>query len=144
MKTQTPPRTIAALLAAMLILPSCGSTPAQEGLDIIAGPEHISTGIAPVNAPFRTISFTRPAFPERSITVSIPEEASSSDPAAATTSAIQQAIDEMSAHGGGTVIIPDGHWTTGRICLKSNVNLHLSKGCTLNFSGRIKDYLPAV
>lgn len=144
MRPQTPPRTIAALLAAMLILPSCGSTPAQEGLDIIAGPEHMSTGIAPVNAPFRTISFTRPAFHERSITVSIPEEASSSDPAAATTSAIQQAIDEMAAHGGGTVIIPDGHWTTGRICLKSNVNLHLSEGCVLNFSGRIKDYLPAV
>ena len=99
---------------------------------------------APVNAPFRTISFSRPAFPERSITVSIPEEASSSDLTAATTSAIQQAIDGISAQGGGTVIIPEGDWTTGRICLKSNVNLHLSKGCILNFSGRIKDYLPAV
>ncbi len=60
------------------------------------------------------------------------------------TRAIQKAIDKMSARGGGTVVIPRGVWTTGRIELKSNVNLHLAKGAELHFSGQVADYLPAV
>lgn len=41
------------------------------------------------------------------------------------TAAIQRAIDETSAHGGGTVVIPSGVYDVGAITLKSNVNLHL-------------------
>ena len=37
------------------------------------------------------------------------------------TKAIQAAIDKMSAKGGGTVVIPDGQWLSGRIMLKSGV-----------------------
>ena len=37
-----------------------------------------------------------------------------------------------------------GVWRTGRLILKSNVNLHLSEGAELRFSGNIIDYLPAV
>lgn len=60
------------------------------------------------------------------------------------TQLIQKAIDRMSGKGGGTVEIPKGTWTTGRIVLKSNVNLRLAKGAELHFSGQVKDYLPAV
>ncbi len=57
---------------------------------------------------------------------------------------IQTAIDRMSRQGGGTVIVPDGQWTSGRIELKSGVCLHLSDSAVLTFSGRISDYQPAV
>lgn len=50
----------------------------------------------------------------------------------------------MSCRGGGTVVVPPGVWRTGRLILKSNVNLHLSEGAELRFSGNIIDYLPAV
>jgi polygalacturonase len=35
-------------------------------------------------------------------------------------------------------------WLTGKVHLKSNVNLHVAKGATLLFSERPADYLPAV
>ena len=60
------------------------------------------------------------------------------------TRAIQKAIDRMNRQGGGTVLVPAGVWNTGRIELKSNVNLHLAEGAELHFSGNIKDYQPAV
>ncbi len=41
------------------------------------------------------------------------------------TKAIQQAIDETSEKGGGTVIVPRGDFDTGAITLKDNVNLCL-------------------
>jgi DNA sulfur modification protein DndE len=54
--------------------------------------------------------------------------------------AINQAIDECSAQGGGTVLIPEGFWLSGPIVIKSNVNLHLSKGALLQFSDNYDDY----
>src|SRR5690606_29122247 len=53
-------------------------------------------------------------------------------------------IDEVSAKGGGTGVVPKGIWKTGRIILKSNVNLHFADGAELHFSGDIRDYLPVV
>ena len=50
------------------------------------------------------------------------------------TAAIQKAIDECNANGGGTVQIPNGLWLTGPIVLKSNVNLNLATGATLLFT----------
>ncbi|MBA4138188.1 MAG: glycoside hydrolase [Opitutus sp.] len=47
--------------------------------------------------------------------------------------AITQAIAAANAAGGGRVVIPAGEWFTGAIHLKSNVNLHVSKGATLKF-----------
>ncbi len=60
------------------------------------------------------------------------------------TLAISNAIQKASEIGGGTVFVPKGEWITGKIHLKSNVNLHLEKGATLLFSGTPDDYLPAV
>lgn len=40
--------------------------------------------------------------------------------------------------------MPPGHGLTGRVELKSNINLRISDGATLEFSGSVKDYLPVV
>lgn len=60
------------------------------------------------------------------------------------TEAIKKAIAECSKKGGGRVVVPAGTFLTGAIHLRSNVNLHVSKGATLKFSTNPKDYLPIV
>ena len=61
-----------------------------------------------------------------------------------TSKAIALAINEAYEIGGGVVVIPEGEWITGKVHLKSNVNLHLNKGAILLFSEDPEDYLPAV
>lgn len=61
-----------------------------------------------------------------------------------TSAAIASAISAANAAGSGTVVVPEGTWLTKKIHLKSNVNLHVSKGATLLFSEKPEDYLPAV
>lgn len=56
------------------------------------------------------------------------------------TKAINLAIDQCHAAGGGTVVIPKGLWLTGPIILQSHVNLHVSKGALLQFSSNYTDY----
>jgi polygalacturonase len=96
--------------------------------------------IAPVKAPFAMPEFKRPTFPNLRITI----KNGGANPGAMVTREIQNAIDEVNSKGGGMVIITTGKWHTGRISLKSNVNLHLEEGAELHFSGAIEDYLPAV
>ncbi|MEL0455724.1 glycoside hydrolase family 28 protein [Flavobacteriaceae bacterium SZ-1-7] len=96
--------------------------------------------IAKVSAPFNMPVFEKPKFPKRQINI-LDELGSSSEMA---TAAIQNAIDQLSTAGGGTVIIPKGDWKTGRIILKSNVNLHVEEGAVVHFSTNVKDYQPAV
>ena len=48
--------------------------------------------------------------------------------------AINKAIKELSKQGGGHVIVPRGVWKTGPIQLRSNIDLHLSKGAVILFS----------
>ena len=101
------------------------------------GPEAMTAEIAPIQAPFEMPQLQRPQIADRQATVAM--SASKMN-----TQAIQQAIDKMAQQGGGTVVIPAGNWQTGRIELKSGINLHLSEKATLHFSGEIKDYLPVV
>ncbi len=50
--------------------------------------------------------------------------------------AIQAAIDAAAAAGGGTVIVPAGRtYLSGSLTLKSNVELHIERGATLQASG---------
>jgi polygalacturonase len=56
------------------------------------------------------------------------------------TSYIQQAIDSISTHGGGTVYVPSGIFISGTLELKSNVNLHLETGAEIKGSPNINDY----
>ncbi|MCG2613399.1 glycosyl hydrolase family 28 protein [Terrimonas sp. NA20] len=103
------------------------------------GAHALPADIAPVKAPFPVKDFKKPLFPALTITV---RAASSSN--GKHTTAIQSAIDEVSQRNGGTVIIPKGEWYSGRIHLKSNVNLHLEDGAVIYFSGEVEDYRPAV
>jgi len=48
--------------------------------------------------------------------------------------AINKAIEDCAAKGGGTVLIPKGLWLTGPIYLKSKVRLHTEEGALVRFS----------
>ncbi len=96
--------------------------------------------IAPIEAPFEMPQLKAPVFPDRSVNL----KDLNPDTSVLVTELIQKAIDDMSAQGGGKVIVPQGIWKSGRIHLKSHVNLHLEAGAEIHFSGDIKDYLPAV
>lgn len=96
--------------------------------------------IAPVKAPFPMPLFQKPSFASRSVNIA----SRGARKGVRITKVIQAAIDEVSHKGGGTVIVPRGKWNTGRISLKSNVNLHLEEGAELHFSGEVEDYRPAV
>ncbi|MCF0069455.1 glycoside hydrolase family 28 protein [Dyadobacter sp. CY261] len=104
------------------------------------GADKLPPEIAPVKAPFPMPAFKKPVFPP--LTIKITEKGAREG--IMVTKAIQAAIDEMSKKKGGNVVVPKGIWKTGRISLKSNVNLHISEGAELHFSGEIEDYLPAV
>lgn len=56
------------------------------------------------------------------------------------TKAIQEAVDSAYRGGGGRVVIPEGIWLTGAICLKSRVELHLKKNCILLFDKNSEEY----
>ncbi len=60
------------------------------------------------------------------------------------TEAFKKAIAECAKAGGGTVLIPKGVWLTGKIHLKSNINLHVAEGAEVRFSQNHADYLPVV
>ena len=56
------------------------------------------------------------------------------------TIAIQKAINEASANGGGRVVVPAGRFITGVLTLQSNVDLHINKGAFLLGSAIRADY----
>lgn len=56
------------------------------------------------------------------------------------TAAIQRAIDDCSAGGGGVVAVPAGRYVTGTIWLKSGVELHLEHNATIKASENLADY----
>lgn len=100
----------------------------------------IPAEIEPVKAPFDMPQPVRPTFPDRRISI----RQTDAKQQRLCTRQIQKAIDKLAAKGGGTVIVPEGVWQTGRITLKSNIRLHLERGAELHFSGMVKDYLPVV
>ena len=54
--------------------------------------------------------------------------------------AIQRAIDEVAAAGGGRVSVPAGTYESGSIRLRSGVELHLEKGAMIRGGTRSEDY----
>mgnify|MGYP001942519312 CR=1 FL=1 len=60
------------------------------------------------------------------------------------TKAIAAAIEACAKAGGGRVVVPAGKFLTGPIHLRSKIELHVSEGSELIFSGRFEDYLPVV
>ena len=56
------------------------------------------------------------------------------------TKAIQAAIDDCSANGGGQVIMEGGRYLTGRIDMKSGVDLHIARDGVLLGSTNVEDF----
>ena len=111
------------------------SASAQTGVQALS-----EASIEPIQAPFDMPQLQRPAIPKRSISIT----QTGARQGSLCTKAIAKAIDRMAKKGGGTVVVPQGKWLTGRITLKSNIELRIEKGAELHFSGNINDYLPAV
>ena len=56
------------------------------------------------------------------------------------TGKLQSLIDDVSAQGGGTIVISEGTFVTGAVYLKPGVHLHLEKDGVLKGSDDIRDY----
>ncbi|MDB5246086.1 MAG: endopolygalacturonase [Segetibacter sp.] len=112
------------------------SIPFKEQVGALNLPENIE----PVKAPFAMPEFKKPTFPKLSISII----ARGAKQGLKVTKEIQATIDEVSKRGGGSAVIPKGKWNTGRISLKSNVNLRIEEGAEVYFSGEVEDYRPAV
>ncbi len=83
-----------------------------------------------------------PVFPDQSFLIT--DFGAVGDGSADCSKAIKRAIERCHKSGGGRVLVPEGDYCTGPIYLKSNVNLHLSRGARLLFSTNPKEYLPLV
>lgn len=88
----------------------------------------------------KTISSTAELPSFRDYETTIIEHGAIADGKSLNTEAINNAISACSEKGGGKVIIPEGLWITGPIQMKSNVNLHVSKGALVMFSKNLDDY----
>jgi len=95
------------------------------------------------NLPIEIKHVTPVQFPDTSVNLKVYFKQYQINPAAGTlcTEAIQAAIDELAAAGGGHIIVPRGTWKTGPIVLKSNIDLHLNKGATLLFTEDKTQYI---
>lgn len=132
-------------LSALLALSVCTAAGA-DGNDDIVDISMVGAGaVTPLGivntdeAPF-DICVCPPSFPD--VTVTLTGADISGD--GLITPAVNDIIARLSEQGGGTVVIPAGHWLSGRITLRSNVNLRIDSAAVVQFSGDIGDYLPAV
>lgn len=126
---------------AFLPIPSQGMNQSELPKVNNVGAAVLPKEIAPIKGTkFNMPQLKRPYFPELSVNI-MNKGAISSEPI---TSIVNQTIAEISNLGGGTVIIPKGKWKSGRIVLKSNVNLHLAEGAELEFPSTAEEYLPPV
>ena len=79
-----------------------------------------------------------PAFPNR--TYNVADFGADPPGIMLSTEAIQLAIDDCNANGGGTVIIPEGIYMTGPISLKSNVRLYTEPNSLIIFDPNLDLY----
>lgn len=120
-------RIILAIASSLFLLAASAQKPMPEQIE-------------PIKSPFKMPQLKRLEFPSRSLSIT----KTGARLQRLSTAAIQRAIDKVARQGGGHVIVPAGSWLTGRIQLRSNVDLHLEAGAELRFSGDIRDYLPVV
>jgi len=80
------------------------------------------------------------SFPAAGRTVSVNTYGAVGDGFTLSTHAIQMAIDDCSAKGGGEVVFQPGAYLTGSIFLKEGVELRIDKGVELKGSQHFEDY----
>ena len=107
------------------------------GLDAAGGP---ATGWDAVPGILQRIR--PPVFPARDFPIT--QFGAVADGAADCSQAFAQAIAACAQAGGGRVVVPEGRFLTGPIHLRSNVNLHVTKGATVLFSTDPQKYTPLV
>lgn len=72
--------------------------------------------------------------------ISITDFGAQSNEVKVQTSTIQAALNACANAGGGSVIVPPGHYVTGTLKLPSHVSLHVEKGACLMGSSDRNDY----
>lgn len=90
------------------------------------------------NLPFEMQEIKAPVFKKN--TVSVLETGGVGDGKFLNTKAFEDAINKLTAKGGGKLTVPAGVWYTGPIVLKSNINLHLEKGALILFTTDFSQY----
>lgn len=114
------------------LLLAAAALAAPAALAAQRGPQAPQAETDPVWRTMRAVEsrVSPPVFPDRTFRIADYHRAADS----LYTDAINRAIADCSAQGGGTVEIPDGDWHTGPIRLRSNVNLHLADRARLLFT----------
>ncbi|MDL2304108.1 glycoside hydrolase family 28 protein [Bacteroides sp. OttesenSCG-928-D19] len=120
------------LLASMFAV-GCQSHTVNE-----SGSGHTSFQSYFEDVPFAMKTLQRPEFPN--LTASILDYGAVADGITLNTQAINLAIQDVAAKGGGTVVIPEGIWYTGPIELLDNINLHAEANSLILFSPDPKLY----
>ncbi len=84
------------------------------------------------NLPFEMVEIKAPEIPEAKVCL----KDFGADPTGnrLCTEAFAQAVDALTAKGGGHLIVPAGVWLTGPVVLKSNIDLHLEMGAVIRFA----------
>ena len=90
------------------------------------------------NLPFDMPRVEQPSFP--AYEVNITAFGAKSGGVVLNTEAINNAIKDVNAKGGGKVIIPEGLWLSGPIEILSNVNLYTEKNALVLFTGDFEAY----
>jgi len=72
--------------------------------------------------------------------LALPVNAAAMIQGAQRTAELQKLINDVSAHGGGTVLVPPGRHVTGTLVLRSNVRLSLEPGAVLESSRSLEDF----
>ena len=89
-----------------------------------------------LEAPFGKFEIEVPVFPDRSFAITEFGAA----PGRKCTDAIARAMDACEKAGGGRVVVPAGKWLTGAVRFRSNCDLRLDEGATLEFTDDPADY----
>lgn len=74
------------------------------------------------------------------VTLSVKDFGAQGNRAALDTEAIQKALDEAGAKGGGRVVFPPGVYTIGTVHLRDRVELHLQKGAVIQGTTNLDAY----
>ena len=88
--------------------------------------------------PFWPLAAKALAAPSRELLIT--KSGAVADDSTVNTRAIQAAIDQLAAKGGGTVVVPKGVFVSGALFFKPKVNLRLTEGAVLKCSTDLSNF----